>query len=87
MNGVCMHGDVVAGSILTLDRAVRNFAEFTRAPLATVARLGSANPAALTGFDRSHGAIAPGRRADVIAFSPEGQLIATCIAGHFARMQ
>jgi N-acetylglucosamine-6-phosphate deacetylase len=70
-----------------MDRAVRNFADFTRAPLATVARLGSANPAALTGFAQTHGVIAPGRRADVIAFSPEGQLVATCIAGHFARVQ
>ena len=87
VNGVCMHGDTVAGSILTLDRAVKNFAEFTHAPLATVTRLGSANPAALTGFADSHGAIAAGRRADIVAFSPEGQLVATCIAGRFARVQ
>jgi N-acetylglucosamine-6-phosphate deacetylase len=85
--GVGWHNGIVAGSVLTMDRAVRNFADFTRAPLATVARLGSANPAALTGFAQTHGVIAPGRRADVIAFSPEGQLVATCIAGHFARVQ
>jgi N-acetylglucosamine-6-phosphate deacetylase len=78
---------VLAGSVLTLDRAVHNFAAFTGAPLATVARLATANPAALAGFAQSHGAIAAGRRADVIAFSPEGQLVATCIAGRFARTQ
>lgn len=87
VNGVCMHGNVVAGSVLTLDRAVRNFAEFTGAPLATVTRLASANPAALTGFADHYGAIAPGRRADVVAFSPEGKLVATCIAGRFAPAQ
>ena len=43
---------LLAGSVLTMDRAVRNFADFTRAPLATVTRLASANPAALTGFAR-----------------------------------
>jgi N-acetylglucosamine-6-phosphate deacetylase len=78
---------VLAGSVLTMDRAVRNFAAYTGAPLATVARLATANPAALAGFADSYGAIAPGRRADVVAFSPEGQLLATCIAGRFARVQ
>ena len=87
VNGVCKHGDIIAGSILTMDRAVRNFSAFTGAPLATVARLATANPAALTGFAETYGAIAAGRRADVVAFSPEGQLVATCIAGHFTRVQ
>ncbi|HEX4582652.1 MAG TPA: N-acetylglucosamine-6-phosphate deacetylase [Acidobacteriaceae bacterium] len=86
-DGRATHGDVLAGSVLTMDRAVHNFAAFTGAPLATVARLATANPAALAGFAQSHGAIARGRRADVIAFSPEGQLVATCIAGRFARAQ
>jgi N-acetylglucosamine-6-phosphate deacetylase len=86
-DGRATHGDVLAGSVLTMDRAVHNFAAFTGAPLATVARLATANPAALSGFAPSHGAIAAGRRADVIAFSAEGQLVATCIAGRFARVQ
>jgi N-acetylglucosamine-6-phosphate deacetylase len=86
-DGRATHGDVLAGSVLTMDRAVHNFAAFTGAPLATVARLATANPAVLSGFAQSHGAIAAGRRADVIAFSAEGQLVATCIAGRFARVQ
>jgi N-acetylglucosamine-6-phosphate deacetylase len=86
-DGRATHGDVLAGSVLTMDRAVHNFAAFTGAPLVTVARLATANPAALSGFAPSHGAIAAGRRADVIAFSAEGQLVATCIAGRFARVQ
>src|ERR1700744_439052 len=85
--GVGMHDGIVAGSVLTLDRAVHNFAAFTGAPLATVTRLAATNPAALAGFAQSHGAIAAGRRADIVAFSPEGQLVATCIAGRFARVQ
>ena len=78
---------VLAGSVLTMDRAVHNFAAFTGAPLATVTRLATTNPATLAGFAQTHGAIAAGRRADIIAFSPEGQLVATCIAGRFARVQ
>ena len=85
--GVGWHDGIVAGSVLTMDRAVSNFASFTHAPLPTVARLASANPAAMIGCADSHGAIVAGRRADVIAFSPEGQLMATCIAGRFARVQ
>jgi N-acetylglucosamine-6-phosphate deacetylase len=86
-DGRASHDGVLAGSVLSMDRAVHNFAAFTGAPLATVARLATANPAALAGFAQSHGAIGPGRRADVIAFSPEGQLVATCIAGCFVRVQ
>jgi hypothetical protein len=41
----------------------------------------------MIGCADSHGAIVCGRRADVIAFSPEGELIATCIAGRFSRVQ
>jgi N-acetylglucosamine-6-phosphate deacetylase len=78
---------VLAGSVLTMDRAIENFFGFTGAPLATVAQLATRNPAALAGFDQQHGAIAAGRRADLIALSPEGKLVATCIAGRFARMQ
>jgi N-acetylglucosamine-6-phosphate deacetylase len=85
--GVGMHNGIVAGSVLTMDRAVSNFASFTHASLSTVTRLASANPAAMIGCADSYGAIIPGRRADIIALSPEGRLVATCIAGHFARLQ
>lgn len=84
-NGRASRNGVLAGSVLTMDRAVRNFAAFTSAPLAAVTRLGSANPAALAGFADTHGSIAVGRRADIAAFSPEGQLTAACIAGRFER--
>jgi N-acetylglucosamine-6-phosphate deacetylase len=86
-DGRATHGDVLAGSVLTMDRAVHNFAAFTGAPVATVTRLATSNPAALAGFAQTHGTIAAGRRADVIAFSAEGQLVATSIAGRFARAQ
>ncbi len=85
VNGRCTHNGVLAGSVLTLDRAVRNFTGFTHAPLATVTQLASRNPAALLGVERTHGVIAVGRRADLVSFSADGQLAATCIAGRFER--
>jgi N-acetylglucosamine-6-phosphate deacetylase len=60
-DGRCMHGGTLAGSVLTLDRAVRNFREFTTASLADTVALVTKNPAALTGVDHAHGVIAAGR--------------------------
>lgn len=82
-DGRAMSDGVLAGSVLTMDRAVKNFFRITGAPLATVAQLATRNPAALTGLDQ-HGRIAAGCRADLIALSPEGELLATFIAGRSA---
>ncbi len=48
-DGVCMSGGVLAGSVLTLDRAVANLREMTGVPLSTAVRLCSHNPAAMLG--------------------------------------
>ncbi len=85
VDGRCTHDGVLAGSVLTMDRAVHNFASFTRMPLHDVTRMAAQNPAVLTGFAHAYGTIAVGRRADIVAFTPEGQLAATCIAGCFER--
>lgn len=46
-DGVCLSGGVLAGSVLTMDRAVHNLCEMTGAPLATAVSLASHNPAAM----------------------------------------
>lgn len=51
----------LAGSALTMARAVDNFAAFTGADLPALARVAATNPAALIGADL--GALAPGKRA------------------------
>lgn len=79
-NGRCIIGeDTLAGSTLTLDRAVRNFAEFAGASLAEVVALASRNPAQMTGLDI--GLLAPGRSADLAAFSPAHEVIETFLRG------
>jgi N-acetylglucosamine-6-phosphate deacetylase len=80
-DGRCMHGGTLAGSVLTLDRAVRNFREFTTASLADTVALVTKNPAALTGVDHAHGVIAAGRPADVTVFSPSGDVAAVYLRG------
>lgn len=51
-DGVCLSGGVLAGSVLTLDRAVTNLREMTGAALPTAVRLASRNPARMLGLER-----------------------------------
>ncbi len=72
--------ETLAGSVLTLDRAVSNLQHFTGAPLSLSTRLASHNPARMLGLDPLT-RIAPGQRADLNRFSLTGQLVATYIGG------
>jgi N-acetylglucosamine-6-phosphate deacetylase len=50
-DGVCMAGGLLAGSVLTMDRAVANLREFTGSSLGMAVRLASRNPAAMVGME------------------------------------
>ena len=56
----------IAGSALTLDRAVRNFREHTDLPLWQVVNMASLYPARSIGVDDVKGSIAPGKDADLL---------------------
>jgi N-acetylglucosamine-6-phosphate deacetylase len=71
--------ETLAGSVLTMDRAVANLQAFTGASLATAVRLASANPARLLGLDA---AIVPGSPAHFNRFSADGTLTQTILHGH-----
>jgi N-acetylglucosamine-6-phosphate deacetylase len=68
----------LAGSVLTMDRAVSNLQNFTGATLATAIRLASHNPAKLVGFETK---IAPGQPACFNLFNAAGQLQSTMLHG------
>ena len=72
---------VLAGSVLTLDRALSNFLAFTGATLEQGLRLLTANPAVLTGFEAETGSLAPGISANLVAVTPEGHLAASILNG------
>jgi len=74
----------LAGSVLTLDRAVRNVMDFASLTLANAIRLVTLNPARLVGVSHAHGTLAPGRVADVVVLTPSGEVVATMVAGQFA---
>jgi N-acetylglucosamine-6-phosphate deacetylase len=80
-NGRAMSEGVLAGSVLTLDRALANFLAFTGATLEQGLRLLTGNPAALTGFESEAGSLAPGSPANLVAVTPEGHLAASFLNG------
>ena len=72
--------ETLAGSVLTMDRAVANVRSFTGCSLAVATRLASHNPAAMLGRQELT-RIAPGSMANLNRFDAHGHLIATYIHG------
>jgi N-acetylglucosamine-6-phosphate deacetylase len=77
----CEYQGRLAGSVLTLDRAVRNVMSFAGWKLQETIRLATFNPARLLGITGQKGVIAPGCDADLVLLSPEGHVVQTIIAG------
>lgn len=75
---------VLAGSVLTLDRALANFIQFTGANIEQALPLLSSNPAAMTGLAHRAGSLAPGKSANLIAIDATGRLVSTIIGGRQA---
>jgi N-acetylglucosamine-6-phosphate deacetylase len=70
----------LAGSALSLDRAVRNLMAFAGVDLAAAVHAVTAAPAALLGLP-DRGVIAPGAVGDLVLLTPEGHVVATVIGG------
>jgi len=75
---------VLAGSVLTLDRALANFIQFTGANIEQALPLLSSNPAAMTGLAHRAGSLAPGKSANFVAADATGKLVSTIIGGRQA---
>ena len=72
---------VLAGSVLTLDRALKNFVGYTGASVEHALPLVTQNPATMTGFGESAGAIRVGDMASFVALGEDGGLVASMIGG------
>jgi N-acetylglucosamine-6-phosphate deacetylase len=83
-NGKASFGDVLAGSVLTLDKALTNFLAFTGASVEQGLRLLTANPAAMTGFGGQAGALSVGQSANLVAVDADGKLAASFVNGRRA---
>ncbi len=73
----------LAGSILTMDQAIRNMMAFTGCSLADAVHLATVTPACLLGLERK-GVIAPGFDADLAVLSPANEVTHTFVGGNLA---
>ena len=71
----------LAGAHLTMIEAVRNAVAFLDIPLADALIMASRTPAAFLGLESELGRIAPGYRADLVAFSPGFDVLGTWTGG------
>jgi N-acetylglucosamine-6-phosphate deacetylase len=83
-DGRCDYQGKLAGSVLTLDRAVRNVMSFAGWKLQQAVKLATLNPARLLGVDGERGLLASGRVADLVALTPEGCVRENILAGETA---
>jgi N-acetylglucosamine-6-phosphate deacetylase len=80
--GTCLSQEgKLAGSVLTLDRAVRNVMAFARWGLQDAVRLATINPAHVLGDMFHPGMLAQGMPADILVLSPAGEVLHTMIHG------
>jgi N-acetylglucosamine-6-phosphate deacetylase len=82
-DGRCVTDDgTLAGTVLDMATAVRNCVRLLDVPLPDALRFASAHPAAFLGLERTLGKLAPGYRADLVAFDPNDMtVLATWVAG------
>jgi N-acetylglucosamine-6-phosphate deacetylase len=76
----CEYQGRLAGSVLTLDRAVRNVMSFAGWRLQEAIRLATFNPARMLGITSQKGIVAPGSDADLVLLSAQGYIVQTIIA-------
>jgi len=80
-DGKCTSGGSLAGSVLTMDRAVRNVTQFSRWSMKDAVRAATLNPARAVGLVGRHGALAKGADADFVVLSLTGEVLKTVVRG------
>lgn len=76
-----LESGVLAGSVLTLDQAVRNLMEVTELSLTDIFKMVSLNPARKLNLEHKLGRIKPGYQADLVLFDQNFKVQKTFIKG------
>lgn len=71
----------LAGSVLTLDAAVKNMMKFTECSLNDAFRMITYNPAKLLGINKHKGSLYPGKDADLVVLTTDLEVIMTMVGG------
>jgi len=79
-DGKCMANGKLAGSVLTMDRAVRNLARFAEWDLPQAVAAASQNPARVARI-ANKGVLAVGADADFVVLNSEGEVLRTFVGG------
>jgi N-acetylglucosamine-6-phosphate deacetylase len=80
-DGHCTMDGKLAGSVLSMDRAVRNIAQFAGWSLRDAVRAATLNPARAVGL-KQRGVIATGAEANLVVMNPAGEVMKTMVRGH-----
>jgi N-acetylglucosamine-6-phosphate deacetylase len=80
-DGKCMSNGKLAGSVLTLDKAVRNVMKFANWDLQRAVRLATLNAARAIGLAARAGTVTPGATADIVALTSVGEVRRTIVRG------
>lgn len=79
-----LESGALAGSTLTLDKAVRNMVAFTGVPWADAITMATLTPARIAGIDARKGRLAPGYDADLVAIDAQGHVHRSWTRGQLA---
>src|SRR5205085_5700453 len=80
--GRCTANGTLAGSVLTLDKAVRNLMAFARIDLQQALPSATCNPARIIGSANDRGVLVAGARADIVVLDGTQQVVKTIVRGH-----
>ena len=83
-DGRCTVGTQLAGSVLTMDKAVQNVTKFAGWDLQQAVRLATANPARAARLPAKAGMLEPGAAADMVALSSDGEVLKTIVGGRIS---
>lgn len=71
----------LAGSVVTLDKCVRNFSRFTGCSLGEAIKCATFNPAKCLGIENRKGTLRPGADADLVVLDRQGNPVSTWVRG------
>ena len=80
-DGKCTSGGSLAGSVLTMDRAVRHVTKFSGWSLQNAVRAATLNAARAAGFSGTRGVLASGADADFTVLTSAGEVVKTVVGG------